>query len=782
LEDVLQELADTISEALGKGKADLGNGHKTEFRNVWLPKLLNNLETKSLVLLFDEFDAIDDSKSQDDSKYQKMSQDFFRYLRDLLTTSNPERLSFVFVIGRNIDDMDNIALGVFKGTRNERVSLLDYNDTVKLIRFSVENKSLQWSNEVIKGVWQLTNGHPFLTQCLCNHVWNHLYDDVPNEPPVVTLENIEAAIPKTLDSSRSALEWLWDGLPPAEQVVISALAGAGAKPITEDQLEKLLRESGVQVVIPELQNAPRLLQAWDLIEPVDGGYRFRVELLRRWVAKYKPLSRVQQEELDNIEPVANDFYNAGLGLYRRSQLDEALTPLRQAVNLNPNHGGANQLLAEILLAQYKVTEACDVLEKLYEYQPSVARPRLIQTLLTLAQNSDNESEHLRFYERVLELDAENSEAKNGLQTIWQQKGNRAYKRGDLDMALETYRKAGVSDKVAEIEEKIQTQGQLPGWHEQALDALEKGDKQKAQKLLSQIIAIKPEYKEASRYLHLAVTGIDPIKLKKSNRNWLWFTLIAVVIAVVAIASAGWLFFDKLSQTQKYEELQTELQKTQNDNERLQQKIEQPQERLSPTLDQFVSQLKAGTHVVIIATTKSCEAAQKRVEEINNMYPALRAKKFLNTKKQWLVQLGKFYSNKSADDLREYAFKHFPVFQKNKPYLINVKRKVHKEEHKSGECSLKHPLQSGRFVVIVETYVAKHGRQSAQRRVEKLKADHPELSTLKVNGSALKVNKYQVKNGNWRVYIGSFSESSANTFKDMAIEQGIIGDDAFVAKR
>ncbi len=637
LEDVLRELADTISEALVKGKADLGNDPKTEFK-IWLPNLLNHLGTKSLILLFDEFDALDDPA------YKQTSNDFFNYLRELLTTSNPERLSFVFVIGRNIDDMDNIALAVFKGIRNKRVSLLDYDDTVKLIRFSVENKSLQWSNEVIKGVWQLTNGHPFLTQCLCSHVWENLYDDEPNESPVVTLKNIEAAIPKTLESSRSALEWLWNGLPPAEQVVISALAGAGAKPITEDQLEKLLRESGVQVVIPELQNAPRLLQAWDLIEPVDGGYRFRVELLRRWVAKYKPLSR---EELDNIEPVANDFYNAGLGLYRRSQLDDALTPLWQAVGLNPNHGGASQLLVEILLAQDKVTEACDVLENLYEYQPSVAGPRLIQTLLTLAQNSDNESEHLRFYERVLELDAENSEAKNGLQTIWQQRGDHAYEKGDLDKALEAYRKTEINDKVAEIEEKIQTQGQLPEWHEQALDALEKGDKQKAQKLLSQIIAIKPEYKEASRYLHLAVTGVDPIK-EKSNRNLLLFTLRAVVIAVVAIASASLLFFDKLSQTQKkYEELQTKLQnvqaerqETQNDNEQLQASIKQLQKRLV-----LVSQLEAGTYVVSIASFKNCkdkENAQKRVEDINKRYPELGAEKFLNTKKQWVVQLGKFY--------------------------------------------------------------------------------------------------------------------------------------------
>jgi len=53
--------------------------------------------------------------------------------------------------------------------------------------------------------------------------------------------------------------------------------------------------STIYVVIRELQNAPQLLQDWDLIEPADGGYRFRVELLRYWLAEHKPLSRVQEE-------------------------------------------------------------------------------------------------------------------------------------------------------------------------------------------------------------------------------------------------------------------------------------------------------------------------------------------------------------------------------------------------------------------------------------------------------------------------------------------------------
>jgi tetratricopeptide (TPR) repeat protein len=486
LERVLQELAQKISDQLGQPKPDLRDNPKTTFCQVWLPELLNSLsQDTSLVLLFDEFDVLADPKSE------KAGAAFFPYLRDLLTT-NQKRLNSVFVIGRKVDDLTNIALSLFKNTPALRVSLLSHEDTVKLIRLSETNKSLDWSKDAIEKVWQLTSGHPFFTQRLCSNVWEFFYDDNSNKPLKATVENVELAISETLSASRNALEWLWNGLPPAERVVISALAEAGTKTITEKELEQLLHESGVRVVIRELRNAPHLLQEWDLIEPVDGGYRFLVELLRRWIADYKPLSRVQ-EELDRIEPVADHLYEAGKGLYSNGQLEVALAPLRQAVLLNPNHIGANQLLADILLAQGQASEACEVLEKIYESQPIVARSRLIQTLLVLAQENGGGEEQLKYYERVLELDAEQPEAKNrliqsllalaqasnkeeeqlkyyeqilkldakqpeaknGRLRIWQQRGDEAYKAGDLETALVAYKKVNLIDKISKVKQNIQ---------------------------------------------------------------------------------------------------------------------------------------------------------------------------------------------------------------------------------------------------------------------------------------------------------------------------------------
>jgi hypothetical protein len=309
LAQIIQELAYKISDVLAQDKPDLGAIPEMTFRHTWLPAVLNRLPINtSLVLLFDEFDALEAHKSESDQAIKT----FFAYLRELLIIDQ-KRLNFVFVIGRNVSDLTQIALSLFKAIPTKRISLLGYDDTIKLVRFSEDNGSLHWSDEAIERVWQLTHGHPFLTQHLCSRVCGNIYFEKPAEPLTVTVSHINNAIAETLEASQTALEWLWSGLPPVERVVasvlastgievitkahledlLSVLASTGTEAITKAHLEDLLKENNLQFVIPELQEAQQLLQDWDLIEVTTQGYRFRVELLRLWIAEYKPLHFVQ---------------------------------------------------------------------------------------------------------------------------------------------------------------------------------------------------------------------------------------------------------------------------------------------------------------------------------------------------------------------------------------------------------------------------------------------------------------------------------------------------------
>ncbi len=550
LSRVLTEIARTIAEVLHLPVPDLGSDPALNFRTIWLPAILKDfpdsppkqLEFKdksgatrkisappqpptSLVLLFDEFDVLADPKGG------QAGAELFPYLRGLMTL-DPKHLQFAFVIGRKIEDLESIALSLFKSTPSLRVSLLDHEDTLQLVRLSEQNETLHWSPEALEKVWELTHGHPFLTQQLCSRVWENLYDEDPSRAPAVTPEDVEQAIHKTLEASRNTMEWIWGGLPPAERVVISALAKMGNEPITQEQLEQMLRESGVRVVIRELQNAPQLLQDWDLLEPVDGGFQFKVELLRRWILKHKPLNRVQ-EELDRLIPLAENLYQAAMAYYRAGQVDLAENQVRQAVASNPNHARANELLADILISKGAIDETIKVLRALFENQPVSARPRLVEALLKKIELEKDETEQINLYRQILAIDPRHPKASKQvaeyervqrqqemaiafkeLQTLEKEKRYREALERVTELAGKYDDERDWQPEVDRIAQKVN----LVESYQKAIGALHNRDKEAAIQGFIHVLTIEPDYEETTHYLHQVITNEDITAFKQQIQN------------------------------------------------------------------------------------------------------------------------------------------------------------------------------------------------------------------------------------------------------------------------
>lgn len=306
---------------------------------------------------------------------------------------------------------------------------------------------LSWSDEGMERVWQLTSGHPYLTQQLCSHVWEHAWDEEPNGFSIVQASLVEAVIDEALRASRNSIEWLWDGLPPASRIVSAALATAGTGLSDQEKLELILEESGVRVIIRELQDAPKLLCEWDILESDKGAFRFRVELLRRWIEENKPLARVQ-DELDHIEPVADSLYKAGLGLYRVGDLENAEQSLSQALGLNPNHVRATQLLADLLAGKEKWEKALTLLQRLNETHPVAARSRMLDILLKLSEtHAGNDEEKARDYiEQALKLSPDHEVSQNAMRSWWGRKAELALKIMNSSRRLKLINTLGMTKK------------------------------------------------------------------------------------------------------------------------------------------------------------------------------------------------------------------------------------------------------------------------------------------------------------------------------------------------
>ena len=448
---------------------------QSDFQNMFIPFVLRQLPQKtSLVLLFDEFDILD-SPTHD----QAVSV-FFPYFRNLMQLDI--RLKFIFVIGRRPEDLSTVYLSLFKGVKSLHVSLLNHKETASLIRLSEQNNSLMWSDASIEKVVNLTGGHPYLTQQLCQVIWDEKNDKRRVLDYSVEPQDIEPLISKALACATNSLEWLWDGIGPAERVVISALASSGPNPISQEDLENRLQESGVRILIGELRDAPSVLEEWNLIHSSHDGIRMRVEILRRWIVDKKPLSRVR-EEMDRILPVAENLFQAAYRLYQSGELNETRQLLQRALGHNPNHMKANQLLAEIFLAEGDLIEARKLLETLYTYNPSLARPRLIQTLLSQAKKEIEESAQLVFFEKVLELDPRQPEAVSNCSRLWENKGDRAFEQNDYENALIEYEKAGITEKIDQVKQTIH----LNELYLEAIEALKNNNRAHSLDLLVRII-------------------------------------------------------------------------------------------------------------------------------------------------------------------------------------------------------------------------------------------------------------------------------------------------------
>ena len=494
LDQVLQYLADHIS--LQPGITPFVNWTmdiQSDFQNAFIPNVLKQLSPKtSLVLLFDEFDILDCPTNE------HAINAFFPYFRNLMRL-DANRLKFVFVIGRRPEDLSSVYLSLFKGVKSLHVSLLNSEETESLIRMSEQNESLMWSHQTIEKVTELTGGHPYLTQQLCQVIW----DEKRSLKGIVEFQDIEFSVSKALACATNSLEWLWDGLGPAERVVISALAANGPHIISQESLENILQESGVRILIGELRDAPNVLKEWNLIQFEGDGFRMQVEMLRRWIVEKKPLSRVK-DELDRILPVAENLFQAAYRLYQSGELNETRQLLHRCLGHNPNHMKATQLLAEILLAEGDLIEARKLLETLYEYNPSLARPRLIQTLLTQAKQTSEETEQLGLFEKVLTIDSRQPEAVAACSQLWEKKGDTAFEQNNYEFALTAYEKAGISDKVEKVKQNIY----LNELYIEAIDSLEKTNRSSSLPLFVKVISLDPLFRDTSRYFHMAATGVD----------------------------------------------------------------------------------------------------------------------------------------------------------------------------------------------------------------------------------------------------------------------------------
>jgi tetratricopeptide (TPR) repeat protein len=456
---VLADLADTIAEHAGipVPDAEAFNDSGRYFQTTFLADLYRTLDNRRLVLLLDEFDVLDQTAERElpDSAATKA---LFPFLRRLMLEE--PKLAFVFVVGRRAEDLTLDFSATFKASLTREVWALDRESAVNLIRQAEKTDTLSFSDEAIDRILQLSSGHPYLIQLLCQRIWEQAHEKKSDDVPLVDLPFIEAAVPNSLQAGYQAFAWLWDGLSPAEKIYTAAFAEATDEggTIAEDEVIRILATHAARLRTQEVEMAPLdLVRRRVLAEVGDHVYCFNIELFRRWIRAYKPLREVK-DELDQIDPLADQTFEVGRSFYMRRRWDVAARYFRDALIANPRHLKARIFLGEALLSLGEIDQAVHELEEAFALDRDEARLPLARALIAKAKaelNVGNEDAALALLNQALDLSPQEYEALDIKADIWIARGNEALEEDDLEAALDCFERAGNKEKSEQVRALMQ---------------------------------------------------------------------------------------------------------------------------------------------------------------------------------------------------------------------------------------------------------------------------------------------------------------------------------------
>lgn len=375
LAQVLADLADTASEMAGlpPPDPDAFDDAGRFFCRGFLPRLYQAVGAERRpVFLLDEFDALE--RGEDEGLPETAAaRALFPTLRRLM--AEDPRPAFVFVVGRQAADLTLDFTATFKTALVKEVWVLDQESARALVLQAEDNGTLRFTNQAVGRILSLSGQHPYLTQLLCQRIWERAYAEEPSAPPKVGVRDVEAAVPDTLMAGDQALAWLWDGLSPAEKIyaaALSELVGEG-EAAPQERVVQMLAARAARLHTRDVEQAPRDLIKRRVLDAAGAQeHCFALELFRRWVRENRPLQRVK-DEADRIAPVADRLYEVGMDFFRRQKWEAAARYFRDALEAYPRHFRARLHLGEALLELGQTEAALAELREAHALDPEEAR-------------------------------------------------------------------------------------------------------------------------------------------------------------------------------------------------------------------------------------------------------------------------------------------------------------------------------------------------------------------------------------------------------------------------
>lgn len=231
----------------------------------WLDEVETALGEDTALLALDEFEVLDNAI--DTGRFDEVS--VMGMLRNLI--QHRPKFKVLLAGSHTLDEVHRWASYLIN-VQVVQIGYLSEAESKQLIERPTKDFALRYEPEASQRVLALTRGHPFLTQLLCAEIVALKNSQAPAARRLAALADVDAAASEALNSGsfffadieRNQVDE--DGLG-----ILRALAAKGEN-------GRIGREAAAA------PSAEALIRR-DLIEPADAGYRFQVELIRRWFAR-----------------------------------------------------------------------------------------------------------------------------------------------------------------------------------------------------------------------------------------------------------------------------------------------------------------------------------------------------------------------------------------------------------------------------------------------------------------------------------------------------------------
>ena len=236
----------------------------------WLDEVEQALQQNIALLALDEFEALDNAIT----KGRFDQEDVLGMLRHLI--QHRPRFKVLLAGSHTIEEFQRWASYLIN-VQVVHISYLKQPEARQLIEQPVKDFTLRYELNAVERVLQLTRCHPFLIQLLCAEIIALKNEQDPSIRRLATLADVEAAIPEALSVGSFFFADIQSNQADAAGLAILQFLAALGEGATVSRLTILQH-------FPDKSAALNLLLQRELIEEVSEGYRFQVELIRRWFA------------------------------------------------------------------------------------------------------------------------------------------------------------------------------------------------------------------------------------------------------------------------------------------------------------------------------------------------------------------------------------------------------------------------------------------------------------------------------------------------------------------